>query len=114
MKLEIIVTWFFALAGGLALCGARLSWLLFRMAPDPPEESIALRLWQRKRQWVVISELAVLPAFATIAVLIGRLQQWPVEAMVLMTMTMGGLGFAFFLDALQVLVRRRMGMDERP
>lgn len=104
--------WILSLAGGLALCGARLGWLLFRVAPDPPVDPVALRMWERKRRWLIISELSALPAFATISVVIGRLREWPVEGVILLSMVLGALGFAFFLDALQTLVRRRLGIED--
>ena len=103
--------WIMSLVGGLALCGARLGWLLFRVAPDPPEDGPALQLWERKRRWLIASELSALPAFATISVLVGRLREWPIEGVILLSMVLGALGFAFFLDALQTLVRKRIGME---
>lgn len=110
MKWEDIVLWLLNLLAGLALCGARLGWLLFKIAPEPPEDLQALDLWRRKRRWLVISELSALPAFATLAIIVGRLRNWPLEGTILFSMTLGALGFAFFLDALQTLVRKRLGM----
>lgn len=112
MTKDDILLWLLSLAGGLALCGARLGWLLFRVAPDPPVEPEGLRLWERKRRWLIISELSALPAFATISVLVGRLRDWPVEGVIMLSMVLGALGFAFFLDALQTLVRRRLGIED--
>ena len=112
MKFEDFLLWCLSLAGGLALCGARLGWLLFRTAPDPPADVEAFKIWQRKRRWLIISEFSALPAFATISLLVGRLRDWPMEGVILLSMVLGALGFAFFLDALQTLVRRRMGMSE--
>lgn len=112
MKFDDFLLWLLSLFGGLALCGARLGWLLFGVAPEPPADPTAFTLWRRKRQWLVISELSALPAFATISVLIGRLREWPMEGVILLSMVLGALGFAFFLDALQTLVRKRIGMAE--
>lgn len=78
----------------------------------PPVDPDAFGLWQRKRRWLIFSELSALPAFATISVLVGRLREWPVEGVILLSMVLGALGFAFFLDALQTLVRRRVGLGE--
>ncbi|TCM17196.1 hypothetical protein EDF56_106312 [Novosphingobium sp. PhB165] len=111
MKLDDFILWLLSLFGGLALCGARLGWMLFGMAPDMPSDPVALDLWERKRRWMVFSELSALPAFATLSVVIGKLRDWPVEAVVLFSMVLGALGFAFFLDALQTIVRKRIGMD---
>lgn len=115
MKLADFLLWLFSLFASLAMCGARLGWLLFGIAPEPPLDPAAFGLWQRKRRWLVFSEIAALPAFATISVTVGRLRAWPTEGVILFSMVMGALGFAFFLDALQTLVRRRMGLkDETP
>lgn len=111
VKWDDFVLWLMSLAGGLALCGARLGWLLFRVAADPPNDPAALALWERKRRWLVISELSALPAFATLALMVGRLRHWPMEGIIIMSMVLGALGFAFFLDALQTIVRKRIGME---
>ncbi|WP_267220563.1 hypothetical protein [Novosphingobium clariflavum] len=114
MKLEDLLLFLLSLFGAAAMCGARIAWLLFGVASTPPDDGAALVLWERKRRWLMISEFAALPAFALISVLIGRLREWPVEGVVLLSMVLGALGFAFFLDALQTLVRKRMGMAEAP
>lgn len=111
MKSDDFILWVLSLLGGLALCGARLGWLLFGVSTLPPVDPDAFGLWQRKRRWLIFSELSALPAFATVSVIVGRLRQWPVEGVILLSMVLGALGFAFFLDALQTLVRRRMGME---
>lgn len=110
MKLDDFILWLLSLLGGLALTGARLGWLLFSVSPHPPVDAVALGLWRRKRRWLIFSELSALPAFATISVLVGRLRHWPLEGVILLSMVLGALGFAFFLDALQTIVRRRVGM----
>lgn len=112
MKLDDVVLWLLSLVGGLAICGARLGWLLFRVSPDPPVDPEALRLWRMKRRWLIFSELSALPSFATISVVVGRLREWPLEGVIVLSMVLGALGFAFFLDALQTLVRRRLGIGE--
>lgn len=112
-KFDLAVLYLSSLLGGLALCGARLGWILFRVSPVPPDEAAALALWRLKRRWLIISELSALPAFATISVIVGRLQAWPPEGVILFSMVLGALGFAFFLDALQTIVRKRIGMEEK-
>lgn len=112
MKLEDLAVWALSLFGGLALCGARLGWLLFGVAPDPPVDPSAITMWRRKRKWVVVSELSALPAFATVSVVVGRIQGWTLEGTVLLSMVLGALGFAFFLDALQSIVRSRVGISK--
>lgn len=112
MRLDDLFLWLLSLLGGLALCGARLGWLLFRIAPAPPADVEAFKLWERKRRWLIISELSALPAFATISLVVGRLRDWPMEGVILLSMVLGALGFAFFLDTLQTIVRRRVGMPD--
>lgn len=111
MGWEDAAIWLLAWFSALAFCGARLAWMLFGVATDPPDDLAALKIWERKRRWLVISELAALPAFATLALVVGKLRQWPVEGIVLFSMLLGALGFAFFLDALQTIIRRRVGMN---
>src|SRR3546814_7501902 len=82
--------------------------MLFGLPTEPPIDPSALASWERKRRWMVISELAALPAFAAIAVIVGKLQHWPIEAVVALSIVLGALGFAFFLDALQTIIRRKL------
>lgn len=110
MKIDDLILWLLAWGGGLAVCGAKLAYMLFGVSAEPPDDPKMLQSWERKRRWLVISELAALPAFASLAVLIGRLQAWPVEGVVLLSMVLGALGFAFFLDALRMIVNRRLGI----
>lgn len=110
MKFEDIMLWLLSLLGGLAMVGARLGWMLFSIAPEPPSDPVAFGMWQRKRRWLVFSELSALPAFAMLAVTIGRLKGWPDIGVILFTMALGALGFAFLLDALQTIFRKRLGL----
>ncbi|MBG6116206.1 hypothetical protein IWY39_002568 [Sphingobium sp. JAI105] len=110
MKFEDIILWLVSLIGGLAMVGARLGWMLFGVAPEPPDDPVAFGMWQRKRRWLIFSELSALPAFAMLAVMVGRLKGWPDLAVILFAMALGGLGFAFLLDALQFLFRKRLGI----
>ncbi len=112
-KWEFFLLWLASLACSMIMCGARLGWFLFRVAPMPPLDPIALNMWKLKRRWLILSELSVLPAFATISITVARLRQWPIEGVILFSMALGGLGFAFFLDALQTLVSRRLGIARK-
>ncbi|CDO35827.1 hypothetical protein [Novosphingobium sp. KN65.2] len=112
MKLEDVVLWICSLLASMAMVGARLGWLLYGVAPEPPADPAALGLWERKRRWLIFSEFSALPAFATIAVGVGRLKGWPDWGVVIFTMVLGALGFAFALDALQTVFRRRLGLRE--
>ena len=110
MNLNDFLWWLTALFGGLMICGAKLAYMLFGLPTEPPVDPFALASWERKRRWMVISELAALPAFAAIAVIVGRLRDWPIEGVVLFSMVLGALGFAFFLDALQTIIRRKLDL----
>jgi hypothetical protein len=107
---EIIRLWLAAYGAALVAFGARITFLLgFR--PDPPEDPLARAQWIRKRRWLIVSEFAALPLFATTAVL-AVVERWvtPVSG-VLFALVAGALGFAFFLHALDTVLRRRIGMD---
>jgi len=112
MKLDDVLLWLWSLFGGMAMVGARLGWLLYGASPEPPADPAALGLWERKRRWLIFSEFSALPAFAMIAVGIGRLKGWPDWGVVIFTMVLGALGFAFALDALQTVFRKRLGVGE--
>ena len=94
MDWKDIVLWLLAWGGGLAICGAKLAYMLFGISSEPPDDPVALRAWVRKRKWLVISELAALPAFASIAVIIGKLRAWPMEGVVLFSMLLGALNWS--------------------
>ena len=113
MKFDDVILWLLSLFGGLVLCGARLGYLLFGVAPEAPTDPAALQLWRRHRRWLIFSELSALPAFATVSIIVGKLQSWSIEGVVLFSMVLGALGFAFFLDALQTIVRRKVGMKDK-
>lgn len=112
MKLEDIILWLGSLFAGMAMVGARLGWLLFGAEADPPADPAAMALWQRKRRWLVFSEFSALPAFATLALAVGRLKEWPDVGVILFTMALGALGFAFLLDALQTVFRKRLNLKD--
>lgn len=110
MNWDDFVLWISSLVAGLALAGARLGWLLFKASPFPPSEPEALVLWKLKRKWLIISELSALPCFTIVAVSLGKMQHWSIEGIVLLSMGLGGLGFAFLLDALQTIARKKLNM----
>jgi cation transport ATPase len=111
---EAALLW--ALAYGAALTGfsARIVYLLGVVSVDPPEGVQALRRWQRRRRWLVASEFAALPMFATLSVL-AAYQSWlsPVAAAIVALFS-GALGFPFFIHALQTLVNRRLDLKGGP
>lgn len=114
MTRDDLILWLFALGGSLAGLGARIGLLLARMPPEPPDDPKARAAWEQRRRWLIISELSALPAFASLAMAVGYLQKWPVAGIVLLSMVLGALGFAFLLDALKALLRQRLGLKETP
>ncbi|HEY4546093.1 MAG TPA: hypothetical protein VIG90_06670 [Pedomonas sp.] len=113
MKLDDLILWLLAWGGSLAFAGARMGFILFGLSSDPPDDPKARDAWERKRRWLIISELSALPAFASLAMVVGRMRDWPIEGIILFSMILGAVGFAFFLDALQAILRRRLGLTEK-
>lgn len=108
------IAWLWVAAYGAALVAfvARIFFLL-GLQVDPPEDVVLRARWTRKRRWLMISEFAALPMFATLSVL-GAAKGWcdPVTAVILALIS-GALGFAFFLHALEAVVRRRLELPEK-
>lgn len=114
MKLDDLILWLLAWGGSLAFAGARMGFMLFGLSGDPPDDPKARDAWERKRRWLIISEVSALPAFASLAMALAKLQKWPPEWIVIFSMALGALGFAFLLDALQTILRKRLGLKETP
>lgn len=93
--------WLLAYMGALTGFSARMAYKLFGIASAPPTDPAELAGWRRKRRWLMISEFAALPMFATLAVL-STAKGWtdPVTS-VIAAMILGALGFAFLLHALE-------------
>lgn len=111
-QFEIAILWLASLFAGACAVAARLTYMLFAVSESPPDDPAALGHWQRKRRWLVISDISALPAFATIAVCTTIYWKLPAVASVGMSMILGILGFGFLLNGLQVIVRRRLEMEE--
>lgn len=109
---DFLVWWVLSLAASASVAVGRIGYSLWRLSPDEPDDPAKARHWRRRRRWLVFSELSALPAFATVAV--ASVAHWgmsPVTA-VLISMALGGVGFAMLLDALQYLFRKRVGLPE--
>lgn len=107
---EFLFWWIAALIAAATIVGGRLGMFLFRLAPDPPDDAVLALHWARRRRWVAISELSALPAFATISV--AAVTYWHLDPIVavLISMFLGGVGFAMLLDGAQWLFRKRLGL----
>lgn len=112
-KLEILTLWLSAYGAAVVAFAARITFML-GFNPDPPPDPVERAIWARRRRWLIISEFTALPMFATTAVL-AVAQGWiaPVTG-VLFALIAGAMGFAFFLHALDTVLRRRIGMNGRP
>jgi hypothetical protein len=107
---DLFLLWLGAYAAALSASAARLGLQL--AAGDPPEDPAGLRRWKRRRAWLIGAEMSALPMFATLAVLAAA-QGWcsPVAA-VCLALVSGALGFAFFIHALEAIVRRQLKLPE--
>ncbi len=111
-KMDFVILWSASALGALTMVVGRLGMTLFGIAKDPPAEAEALEHWRRRRRWLAYSELAALPAFATIALTATVYFHLPPIASVGISMLLGALGFGFLLSGAQVIVRRRLGIDQ--
>jgi hypothetical protein len=110
---EYLIWWLLCLLGAATVVGAKISRGLW--GPDsvePPVDPTEARHWARRRRWMIWSQIAALPAFATIA--ITAVEYWHLNpvAGILIAMGLGGLGFVMLVDALQWLFRRRLGLPD--
>lgn len=111
-KTDLAILWLASALGALTMIGGRMGLYLFGLAQDPPVDPVALDLWRRRRRWLAYSELSALPACATIALTATIYFELPPIASVVISMMLGALGFAFLLNGVQFLVRRKLGMEE--
>lgn len=109
-KSDIVTLWLLAYGAAVVAFAARITFML-GFNPDPPVDAAERAIWARRRRWLIISEFAALPMFATLSVLAVE-HGWlaPVTG-VLFALVAGAMGFAFFLHALDTVLRRRIGMD---
>lgn len=105
---DAAVLWLIAYGSALCAFVARIVYMLGVVTVDPPDDPLQLARWQRRRRWLVASEFAALPMFATLSVL-AAWQGWltPVAA-VIAALVSGALGFAFFVHALESVIRSKL------
>lgn len=107
-KYDLALLWMVSALSALGMVAGKLGMLLFGLAKDPPVEPDALEHWRRRRRWLAYSELAALPAFATIGVAATIYFRLPPVASVCISMALGALGFGFLINAIQLLARRKL------
>lgn len=112
MELNLVYLWLIALGAAMVAFVARMGWVLFGSASEPPEDPLLVAKWKRKRAWLLVSEGCALPLFATTAVL-ANMRGWvdPVLA-VLYALVCSLLGFAFFLKTTKRIIASKLGMSE--
>lgn len=111
-KADLALLWALSGLAALATVCGKIGLLLYGLAADPPAEPTALRHWQRRRNWLAISELSALPAFATVSVAATVYFDLPPVASVLISMALGALGFGFLLSGVQLIARRKLGIGQ--
>lgn len=107
---ESVFWWLASLLASATIVGGKICFMLFRLASDPPDDAKLFAHWQRRRRWLLISEVSALPAFATISVSLVVYRQLDPILSVLISMFLGAVGFALLLDAAQWVFRKRLGM----
>lgn len=107
-RFEFILLWMILAFSALSGLAARLAMRLFSVTEIPPTDPVDLVHWKRRRLYMMISEIAALPAFATGWMAAALQWQLSVPLVVLGSMVSGALGFGFLIHALQTYVLRRV------
>jgi hypothetical protein len=110
-KYDIAILWAVSIFAALTAVTARLAKDLFAVSTEPPSDAAELFHWERRRRWMIYSEIAALPCFATVSVALTLYCGVPPVVSILIATALGGLGFGFLLNGLQFLVRRKLGME---
>lgn len=106
-RLELFTLWCLLALAALAGLSARIAMRLFSLDDIPPTDVAALKIWKRRRLYMVISEVSALPAFATGWMAAALQWQLAIPLVVLGSMITGALGFGFLIHALQLYVTKR-------
>lgn len=107
---DFIFWWVASLLATTMIVGGKLGMFLFRLSIDPPDDPVLAAHWRRKRRWLTWSELSALPAFSTISVTVVHYYRIDPVVAVLLSMFLGGVGFALLLDGAQWIFRKRLGL----
>ena len=108
---EVVWLWVAAYGATLVAFVARMSYVLFGVASEPPDDPKEYTKWKRKRLWLLTSEFCALPLFATTAAL-ATIKGWvdPILA-VFYALVCALLGFGFFLKTTRKIVSERFGIE---
>jgi hypothetical protein len=107
-KLDGVLLWVLAAFAALTGLCARVAYRIYTDTDHEPSDPVELVIWRRKRFWMVISEFAALPAFATGWSAAGMYWLLPVPYIVIGSMLTGSLGVGFALHAVQTIAQRRL------
>jgi hypothetical protein len=108
-RLDLFLFWLLLAVSTLAGLTARLAQRVFDVSQIPPDDERELRSWHLKRRWMIASELAAVPAFATGWIAAWMYWRLNVPFVILGSMCTGALGFGFMINALQTIVSKRIG-----
>lgn len=89
---------------------ARLAMRLFNFEETPPIDAEQLKVWKRRRTYMIISESSALPAFATGWMAAALQWDLSIPLVVLGSMCSGALGFGFLIHALQLYITKRAAL----
>lgn len=108
---DFLMWWAFAMIAGATVAVGQIAHKLARIDVEEPTDPAKLAAWQKRKMWLVITELSALPAFATMATA-GRIyfEVHPVVG-VLVTMFLGFVGFAMLIDGAKFVFRKRVGIE---
>lgn len=109
--LDTAIAWVACLFAALCAVCARLARDLWNVSITIPTDPMELSLWRRRRRWMIWSEFAALPCFATVSLAAALYWDVPIVAAILMSIALGGLGFGFLLNGLQAVIRKKMGIE---
>ncbi len=100
--------------------GARVGYRLFgENAEQPPDDPAHRKVWERKRRWLLLSELSALPCFVAVTMLFpAEWIAWFVRAPAasselrgLFGLAMGAFGFPFVSGIAKAFIERRLGVS---
>lgn len=75
----------------------------------PPDDPVAFKAWRRKTLWIIVAEVATIPAMAAGLTAAAAHWGWSIIYVVIVSMVCGAAGFGVLIDAAQRVILRRAG-----